>query len=985
MNMIIPQFSILNSQFLINIFCLLLFFCESTVIAQEEVIKQEYSHRRYSVSDGFPENFCWDVFQDSKGYIWVATYNGFARYDGQQIKTYWQDKQTNVQAITENREGNITALSFGYYAVLDPVADTLKLIYNTGWSLIPYVSQNMPTGHFFYESTGKDRQVALFQVSDTGLVKTWEHECLNEMDDYRKPYWDKENRKFYIPTKNYIYIVNDETGIVQGSIVNQYILTVFPYGKSIGALGTDGIYKYENGKFTRIHEKIFVPNPSGIQAITDRENRLLIRDVTDMYRFDGITLEHIFNNIAFFNILFDAENNLWAATYQGLFNLFNLQFRNYTFVKNNTTARTLCADNEKVWIGTYNGYLYHVNNGRIEEVKTPRSADSYFQGVSARAENHLFFPGGYTKGDVLHFDGKKGVWLNLPSMAYSFVLPLPDHQILAGAYQGIVIYNYATGNVVCKWLRSELFLQPNCAVLNKTGKILLGGSAGITEIEGDSIRLMEDMPDDFLSCRILFSDRNGKVWATSSNNKLFSINGNNLQYEYTFEHPIRGVYVTKDNILIVLTLRGIHIKKNGQTDFIYYDKNNGFTGEKIPLTQLVEDPKGNIWFLADKSVVSFNPNELLLKQNAPKLHIQQLMTSKDNINWVKTDPGISKFRHNNNNFKVQYIGIHYAAIENVRYYYRLKGFQDEWSAPTKQREITFNNLPPGDYLFEIYADAGTDESRTEIQSFAFSIKPAFWQTVWFFIAGVTFLILIVTGVALHIQRRKNKALLEKLRVEKELNELRISSIRLKAIPHFNANVLAAIEYYIANRTKEEAMRILGIYSDFTYKTLSEVDKSSRTLDEELAYVKMYLDLEKIRFLEKFDFDIKVEENVDKSVQLPNMILHTYCENAVKHGLMPLKSGGMLTINVSQHNSTVSISVEDNGVGRSYAIKHPQPRSTKQGLTILNRQIEIYNRFNHEKINQRIDDLEVGTRFVVEVPVGFAYVNSQFSILNSQLL
>jgi len=217
-------------------------------------------------------------------------------------------------------------------------------------------------------------------------------------------------------------------------------------------------------------------------------------------------------------------------------------------------------------------------------------------------------------------------------------------------------------------------------------------------------------------------------------------------------------------------------------------------------------------------------------------------------------------------------------------------------------------------------------------------------------------------------------LLEKLRTEKEINELRISSIRLKSIPHFNANILAAIEYYISNRTQEETMRVLGIYSDFTYKTLSEVDKAARTIEEELAYVKMYLDLEKVRFIDKFDFNINVEEGVDQSVQLPNMILHTYCENAVKHGLMSLKSGGLLTINVSQHDNFVRVSVEDNGVGRAAAAQNKHVHSTKQGLAILNRQIEIYNRFNKEKINQHIEDLEKGTRFTVEVPVGFSYVN-----------
>jgi LytS/YehU family sensor histidine kinase len=323
--------------------------------------------------------------------------------------------------------------------------------------------------------------------------------------------------------------------------------------------------------------------------------------------------------------------------------------------------------------------------------------------------------------------------------------------------------------------------------------------------------------------------------------------------------------------------------------------------------------------------------------------------------------------------KFSFTGICFSNPNAVRYRYRLLGFQDEWSDPISENQVGFNNLPQGNYEFQIYALCENESIKTPVLSSYFTLTPAFWQTAWFLAFCVAVLILLTAGVALYIQRRRNRALLEKLRAEKELNELRISSIRLKAIPHFNANVLAAIEYYIANRTKDEAMRLLGIYSEFTFKTLSEVDKAARPLSEELAYVKMYLDLEKIRFLDKFDFSVEIEDDVDKSVQLPNMILHTYCENAVKHGLMPLKSGGRLVIRASQHGQTVHVSVEDNGVGRARAANNPL-HSSKQGLSILNRQIEIYNRFNRDKIVQQIDDLVGGTRFTVDVPTEFAYIN-----------
>jgi LytS/YehU family sensor histidine kinase len=171
---------------------------------------------------------------------------------------------------------------------------------------------------------------------------------------------------------------------------------------------------------------------------------------------------------------------------------------------------------------------------------------------------------------------------------------------------------------------------------------------------------------------------------------------------------------------------------------------------------------------------------------------------------------------------------------------------------------------------------------------------------------------------------------------------------------------------------------LGIYSRFTFQTLREVDKASRSLNEELEYVQMYLELEKLRFVNKFDYKIDVDETVDAdNIQLPNMILHTYCENAVKHGLSSKNGDGALNIKITQSDNLVCVSVEDNGVGREAAAHNKNVPSSKQGLDILSRQIEIYNRFNTTKINQKIDDLYTdgqpcGTRFTVEIPYGFVY-------------
>ena len=281
---------------------------------------------------------------------------------------------------------------------------------------------------------------------------------------------------------------------------------------------------------------------------------------------------------------------------------------------------------------------------------------------------------------------------------------------------------------------------------------------------------------------------------------------------------------------------------------------------------------------------------------------------------------------------------------------------------------------------EIAASMYLQINETIESSTLFFSRPDLMQIIYFLIVAVLGMISLFAIFFIHIKYLKNRQLFEKLHIEKELYELRISYIRQKVIPHFNSNVLAAIEYNMVNSTKEETMRIFGIYSDFTLKTLSDIDKATRPLHEELAYAKMYLNLEKVRFLNKFNFRINIEKGVDEFIQLPNMILHTYCENAVNHGIMPFKTGGLITINISQVNKIVCLCVEDNGVGRSYAVSNPQPNSTRKSLSIIERQVEIYNSFNTEKITQKIEDIldsngqPSGTRFIFKAPSNYTYTN-----------
>ena len=960
--------------------CLLLSFVfEISAPAQEPLIKTEYSYRRYTTADGLPDLITFSIFQDSKGFIWVGSMKGLARFDGQEFKKFDSKKMSIIGFAELNRSIMGIGSNSSYNIDEDESVTQVGMVRYMSDIYCWHNSKTLPNGYGVYQI---DNKKALYEITDTGLIKTWEHELLNQMGEGDNLYWDKPNKRFFIPTEEQGVFIVKEDGTIEKNIAVNNIANFIPYKDYFMAVGYNGLYEYKDNKIELVHEYPFFNGESAdLQLLEDSEHNLIIRTSSSLYRYGKGKLEIITDKLlSSWNMFIDKEGNIWIAAANGLFNFYKLNFKNYILLPEGSITQSIVVDkNNRLWIPSLDGRIFRIEKEKKEQIKYPTSPYDYsfFQTGSIAKDNLLYLPGGCS---ILKYDCNKEAfkWLpDFPLYLINFISILPNECLLAGNTMVAMIYNPAEG-ITHTYEADKLKQYILTSYTDKQGNIILGGGSGLTFINGDSIHCL--FGDSLEMCTYITPDKNGKLWLICGNN-LVSMENDNIKIEHTFKKDLCNLHITRDGIMIVTTDNELFLSPDiEKLNFIRYDQNNGYYNAfGIPSTNVAEDKDGNIYISTMEKVVSFNPKELLNKIQPPRLYLQKSMNSTDNIRWESFDMNKPTMSYRHNNIRFTPVALSFAATENIRYHYRLVGFQNEWSEPVKNREITFNNLPPGDYIFEVYSDSGTDESICETQTFSFSIIPAFWQTAWFLFACIASLIIMSTGVTIYIQRRKNKALLEKLRAEKELNELRISSIRLKAIPHFNANVLAAIEYYIANRTKEEAMRLLSIYSDFTYQTLSEVDKASRPLSEELAYVKMYLELEKIRFRDKFDFRIELDDEVNENVELPNMILHTYCENAVKHGLMPRKSGGLLIIHVSQQEQIVCVNVEDNGIGRAAASQSTHIRSSKQGLSILNRQIEIYNKFNHAKINQQVEDLindniACGTRFTVEVPVNFNYLN-----------
>ncbi len=952
---------------------LVVFCCQGAVFASD-LLKTEYSYRRYTLHDGLPDMKLQCLHQDDKGFIWVGMTWGFARFDGFSFSYYQPGEQKNIVRIMENDTGNTVFQGFRYaysLAASDSLhaaklADTIYLN--------PYNSKNLPAPYQIYENMEENCK----------YLMRYENNRLEEVaflpEIYRignnKVFFGAPDNVWYIPTPEGVYLYQAATK--QKHFLKGLVVESFLKHSSLGmlAFGQDGIYSIKGNHFDCLVRHDFDQN---LTAIEHPDGSVIFSDFHYLYRYAGGKLETLAGLSMITDLLLDDDGNLWVSTFTGLYNFFRFDFKNYSLNNSDVVMSVVEDENDDIYFTTIQGDIICKSAHSEQKIPFPSFGYSIFSFVQGAAsiDHRLYFP---TPAGILMKDKNHFSMAKIPPYQCRKIEATPQGNILFALTNRGVYECNSTGNIIRYLSPGELKQQPTHALYDASGRLVVIGVKGIS-LAGDSVRLLQNgnTAESYVAC----ASQEGSVWFGSANH-LNLLRGDSIITVHTFKNDvIKNMLLLDGNFLLLGNVQGIYLfdinayHTKGKVQLLYYGQHNGMTALDPHMNGFYLGKNGTVWMPASDGVVTFDPQKLIRKITPPKFHIQSNETSTDNVHWEKTDTDDGILSHQYCNVRFSFIGLKYSAVENVRYSYRLKGFQDEWSIPSPAREAAFNNLHPGNYIFEAYADAGTDDSRSEIKQIRFTIRPAFWQTWWFVTVVILLLMLASTGIALYIQRRKNNRLIERLETEKQLNELRVKSIRLRSIPHFNANVLAAIEYYVMNLSKDDANRLLNIYSEFTSQTLREVDKASRSLHDELDYVQLYLKLEKLRFMEKFNYEVDIDSEVKQEVQLPNMILHTYCENAVKHGFSGRASGCRLKISARQKADVVEVCVEDNGVGRAAAGQNKNIRSTKQGLDILSRQIEIYNRFNKKKIVQSITDLydgdvPCGTRFIIEVPYGFLY-------------
>ena len=195
-------------------------------------------------------------------------------------------------------------------------------------------------------------------------------------------------------------------------------------------------------------------------------------------------------------------------------------------------------------------------------------------------------------------------------------------------------------------------------------------------------------------------------------------------------------------------------------------------------------------------------------------------------------------------------------------------------------------------------------------------------------------------------------------------------------PHFIFNSLNSIQHYIIQEDAENANLYLAKFAQLIRRILDNSKKKQISLREEIDTLTLYLNLEKLRFEDNFDFELIKSKNLDQNeIMIPPMLTQPFVENAIWHGLMPLKGKGLLKIKFILLGQIMTISIEDNGIGRKKASQRKRiGGNTPTGLKNVTERIALLNKTGDGKINCHIIDLNkpdgtpTGTRVELMIPI-----------------
>jgi len=951
----------MQKQFLVLLFSIQLFFLHG----------QEYRYTNYNTeTSDLPQNQITKLFQDSKGNIWVGTKFGVAKFDGESFRVYGQEDGIivgDIQYIFETRKGEIIVCSNrGGISIINrdkidsypPPENRYELIYeqvHDSLIIIAWIKGKASKSELF---SFKDGKYKLLKEYNANLSRP-----IFVNDSIWITFNDKNiNNGFcYIDKKLNLSDIKIKT-----SFIGYYAL-----GDSLFLYDNSYVYKYFAGKVSKIISiygtNIFKVTSQGIY-INENWDRNRLKE----YSFSGILQNSfILSNVS--DVLIDKEKNLWFGTENGLFKLSEKAFQHYIFkdygIAPDNPGLVISMDN--IWLSMYNGNLYKLENNKFIDFtsRIPYKNFPFLIAHTVKPDGTILWGGDYS--GVLKYTGSCFRYINfkLESPLYAIYYDTLAQHTLYGLW-GLIIED-KKGNIIF----SKDKIKDHSVVVDiekdTSGNYFLALRRSIFKFRDGKFEEYK------YQALVIEHDSRHNLWFGGEGGLYFYNNKDFIKVEHSAlkNKAITALHAVGDSVLLIGTtsgmaamdLKAFYQKK--KTVIKFYNANNGFSGNECSQNGFAEDSKGFVWIPVNDRLIRIDPRYLNFSNVPVEPYIAGISNLKD-ATWQLRDTSIHVLVHDENSIKFEFSGPYFS--NPVSYSYFLEGYEKKWAEYSYQKEAVYANLPPGKYTFYVKAINGDESDNILLTSYSFVIKPAIWQTVWFYIVLVT----LLAGITYLIIKRAVKQRTEKQQKSYEQNKLMMQAQLAQLDPHFIFNTLTTTGTF-ALRLKQIGIYDIIVQFSQLLRTHWANKKLTRTLAEELDFINEYCLLNRINHAERFDYTIEIGPNVDSSIKVIKLLIQNFVENAMKHGIENIKDHGEIKIKVSQDKLFTQIIIDDNGIGYNATIQKDTGRK-RTGLKVISETIELYNSWNKYKMSFNIQDKseinsnERGTLVNIKLPNDYNY-------------
>ncbi len=933
----------------------------------------------YSTNDGLPSANIYSIYQDEKGFLWFTTDAGIVKYDSHTFSLFNTDNglsDNEVFQMKRDHKGRVWLLTLNgktSYIFHD------KIYNESNSALVKRISGSSLMSDFYEDAQKniyflyRDGEIAIVKPNDQVIKKS------KAKIPHIGVWKNKDKLSFLTPLGIYS---EDSNLLIHNNLASNHNRTY--HFQNENYLSHDNEL-FRVGINNQLEKIVAIPEKTEILQMYIEKNKIWICTRNGLYLKEKQGLKRYFENEIVSNVTRDFEGGYWISTLKnGVYYVPSFE----VFINNmnaSTPTKLNCIsinDKKEIWIGgEYNTYFVKSANqdfvketfpsgNQTDEVKSIRffNGNTYIIGKTMITEidnHHKKTAFGFGGNDILIDEQDCFIGYNL---TFKMSLKKID-QIIKSKKATLNVLLSKRTSVFSKDSKNNIWIGTN------TGLYQYNRKDSITNWSTKSNNLQSSIQD------LYFDDATKTLLVASNSKGIITVKNNQVIDQISKKNGLNSITCNTikkiaDDYYLVGSNNGLNsIAFKNKT---YTIKNlNAILGLKNKRINDIDYLDDIVYLATDNGLLYFNIKNIERKNSQPKCLIESLK----NQSGIVPQQQQYQFNYNNNDLSINYTGISYINQNNLSYYYKLDGQNDKWSA-TNESQINYKSLAPKKYTFCVYCMDGYGV-KSNTATISFEILAPFWQKTWFILLCILLISLLIYAF-IKYQLKQQQQLFEierasiqferdKANLEKQMIDLEQKALRLQMNPHFIFNALNTIKGYYSEGDAVNASTYISKFSKLLRMLLENTDQVI-SLANEIEMLQLYIELTKIRYKNKFEYELFVDDHLNSNdIAIPTLLLQPIVENAIIHGLAPKNEMGLLKISFLKNENQLECHVEDNGIGRDASKKNQKHKEYQsKALEITTERIALFSKdigkSTFEIIDLISDGKSTGTKVIVTIPL-----------------